>query len=267
MFASAAASPRSNCARRTPATYRSWPPVSMAFFFPAVCCCARSATWCTCCRPTASAATSSTRSTMSSTTAWPLCEIEASSADLVEPVRRRLAWRVERPAEHARFLNTLALMEHIGSRKIMASQTRGPLGQDILKHLSEETRHAYFFKRAAENLARRILGFDGLDAIRPDAARMYMGRLDASITKALGRGVHVEVPYLYVSLVIELRAVWFYSLYHEVLSEQSTGLSLRSVLAEEELHLEQMLGRLRELGADPEARVPGFARIEDRLFR
>src|SRR5512147_3251965 len=194
MFASAAASPRSNCARRTPATYRSWPPVSMAFFFPAVCCCARSATWCTCCRPTASAATSSTRSTMSSTRAWPLCEIEASSADLVEPVRRRLAWWVERPGEHARFLNTLALMEHIGSRKIMASQSRGPLGQEILKHLSEETRHAYFFRRAAENLASRALQFDEMDAIRPASARMYFGRLDATIKSALAANAHIEVP-------------------------------------------------------------------------
>ena len=39
------------------------------------------------------------------------------------------------------------------------------------------------------------------------------------------------------------------------------------MLAEEELHLTQMLDRLRELGADPEALVSGFARIEDRLFR
>ena len=123
---------------------------------------------------------------MSSTTAWPLCEIEASSADLVEPVRRRLAWWVERPVEHARFLNTLALMEHIGSRKIMVSQTRGPLGQEVLKHLAEETRHAYFFKRAAESLARHPLQFDEIDAIRPASARMYFGRLDATINHALG---------------------------------------------------------------------------------
>ena len=204
---------------------------------------------------------------MSSTTAWPLCEIEASSADLVEPVRRRLAWWVERPVEHARFLNTLALMEHIGSRKIMVSQTRGPLGQEVLKHLAEETRHAYFFKRAAESLACRPLQFDETDAIRPDCARMYFGRLDATIDDALGANSHVEVPYLYVSLIIELRAIWTYRLYQNVLSERSAGLSLRSVLAEEELHLEQMTRRLRELGAEPEARVPGFARIENRLFR
>jgi hypothetical protein len=204
---------------------------------------------------------------MSSTTAWPLSEIEASSADLVEPVRRRLAWWVERPAEHARFLNTLALMEHIGSRKIMVSQTRGPLGQDILKHLAEETRHAYFFKRAAESLARRPLRFDDTDAIRPASARMYFGRLDATIDDALGANAHVEVPYLYVSLIIELRAIWFYRLYQDVLSERGANLSLKSVLAEEELHLEQMTRRLRDLGAAPEARVPGFTRIEDRLFR
>jgi hypothetical protein len=204
---------------------------------------------------------------MSSTTAWPLSEIEASSADLVEPVRRRLAWWVERPNEHARFLNTLSLMEHIGSRKIMASQTRGPLGQEILKHLAEETRHAYFFKRAAESLARRSLEFDDTDAIRLASARMYFGRLDASIDDTLGPDVHIEVPYLYVSLTVELRAIWTYRLYQEVLKERPVGLSLKSVLAEEELHLEQMTGRLRELGAEPEARVPRFARLEDRLFR
>lgn len=204
---------------------------------------------------------------MSSTTAWPLCEIEASSGDLVKPVRRRLVWWVERPGEHARFLNMLALMEHIGSRKIMASQTRGPLGQEILKHLSEETRHAYFFKRAAENVARRALQFDEMDAIRPASARMYFGRLDATIKNALGPNSKIEVPYLYVSLIIELRAIWTYRLYQDVLSERGLGLSLKSVLAEEELHLEQMLARLRELGAQPEVRVPGFARIEDRLFR
>lgn len=33
------------------------------------------------------------------------------------------------------------------------------------------------------------------------------------------------------------------------------------------MHLTQMLDRLRALHADPEARVPAFARLEDRLFR
>ena len=204
---------------------------------------------------------------MLSTTAWPLSEIEASSADLVEPVRRRLSWWVEHPREHARFLNTLSLMEHIGSRKIMASQTRGPLGRDVLKHLAEETRHAFFFKKAAETLAREPLEYGEQETIRPASARMYFGRLDAAITASLGPETHVEVPYLYVSLTVELRAIWTYRLYHSVLEERPRGLSLKSVLAEEELHLEQMLQRLQQLNAAPAIHVPVFAGLEDSLFR
>jgi hypothetical protein len=158
-------------------------------------------------------------------------------------------------------------MEHIGSRKIMVSQSRGSLGQDILKHLAEETRHSYFFKRAAEKLARRPLEFDDRDAIRPASARMYFGRLDASIEDALEPDVHPEVPYLYVSLTIELRAIWTYRLYQKALRERGNALSLKSILAEEEMHLVQMLDRLHALGADPEAHVLSFAGLEDRLFR
>lgn len=204
---------------------------------------------------------------MSSTTAWPLSEIEHSSADLVEPVRRRLSWLVEHPKEHARFLNTLSLMEHIGSRKIMASQSCGPLGCDVLKHLAEETRHAFFFKKAAETLAREALEYGEQQTIRPASARMYFGRLDAAIAANLGSETHVEIPYLYVSLIVELRAIWTYRLYHSVLEERPGGLSLKSVLAEEELHLEQMQRRLQELHAAPAVRIPVFARLEDRLFR
>ena len=204
---------------------------------------------------------------MSSRTAWPLCEIEASSADLVEPVRRRLGWWVEHPAEHARFLNTLALMEHIGSRKIMVSQTKGVLSQDILKHLAEETRHSFFFKRAAEAFARRTLEFNDDDALRPGAAKMYFGRLDASIAQVLPVDVHPEVPYLYVSLTIELRAIWTYELYQQELAARPGRFSLKSVLAEEELHLSQMVDRLHQLDARPETLVSTFAQREDRLFR
>jgi hypothetical protein len=204
---------------------------------------------------------------MSSTSPWPLSEIEVSSADLVEQVRRRLAWWVEHPPEHARFLNTLSLMEHIGSRKIMVSQTYGPLGRDVLKHLAEETRHAFFFKKAAEALARRQLEYGEEETIRPASARMYFGRLDAAISAVLGHDTHIEVPYLYVSLTVELRAIWTYRLYQSVLEKCQGLLSLKSVLAEEELHLKQMQKRLQQLGADQAGCIPMFARIEDRLFR
>lgn len=205
---------------------------------------------------------------MSSRKAWPLSELEASSADLAEPMARRLAWWVEHPVDHARFLNTLSLMEHIGSRKIMVSQTGTALGRETLKHLAEETRHAFFFKKAAETLAGRPLEYDDAETIRPASAKMYFGRLDAGIAAVVGPDADGEVPYLWVSLIIELRAIWTYRMYQAALQAAAgAGLSLKSVLAEEELHLEQMLARLRELDARFVERVPIFLRLEERLFR
>lgn len=196
-----------------------------------------------------------------------LSRVDAASADLAGPVRRQLRSWCDRPAEHARFLNTLSLLEHIGSRKIMVSQTRGPLSCEVLKHLSEEARHAFFFKRLAEKVAARPLDFSPANTLGLGAAQMYFGRLDASINRLLQPIDDAEKPYLYVSMIIELRAIWAYRLYHQALAEAGTGLSLKSILAEEELHLPQMADRLVELGEDIDSRLDAFVPLEDTLFR
>jgi len=198
---------------------------------------------------------------------WTLSNIEARSADLAGPMRSFLESVCVEPREHSRFLNMLSLLEHIGSRKIMTSQTRGALGCEVLKHLSEEARHAFFFKRQAERIAGTSLDYTELDTMAPTPAKMYFGRLDAGIAKRLPAGIHGEVPYLYVTMIVELRAIWAYTLYQEVLAAREVGISLKSVLAEEELHLPQMQSRLYELGEDIAARVPEFALLEDGLFR
>jgi hypothetical protein len=181
-------------------------------------------------------------------------------------VTQRLGWFCAHPAAHARFLNTLSLMEHIGSRKIMASQSEHGLSGDTLRHLAEETRHAYFFKRSAEKLARRALGYSTSETIAGAAARGYMERLDAEILRELA-GAESALPYLYMSLIVELRAVWFYRLYQEALAEHEQSLSLRSVLAEEELHLGVMLARLSGMDKDFAARVKHFQALERERFR
>jgi hypothetical protein len=168
---------------------------------------------------------------------------------------------------HARFLNTLSLMEHIGSRKIMASQSEPGLAGDTLRHLAEETRHAYFFKRSAEKLAHRPLGYDTGETIAGAAARGYMERLDAAILHELDATSQSALPYLYMSLIVELRAVWFYRLYQETLAEHQQNLSLRSVLAEEELHLDAMLARLSDMDKDCALRVKRFQALERDRFR
>jgi len=188
---------------------------------------------------------------------------------------------------HARFLNSLSLMEHIGSRKIMASQAGGPLSSDTLKHLAEETRHAFFFKRAAEGVAGRELSYEAVDLLAGPQAGLYMGRLDAFITaqvrlpsacaSTLAGEVAVagprasesrrgQITYLYMSLIVEVRAVWFYGLYQSVLQGAGSFLKLTSVLAEEERHLDEMRQSLAALGEDVDARMADFSVFEARRF-
>jgi len=191
--------------------------------------------------------------------------LEEQSRDLATPVRARLSIFCSEPGVHARFLNMLSLMEHIGSRKIMTSQGEAA-GHDTLKHLAEETRHAFFFKRAAEKLAGHALDYSPEETMVSASARFYMGRLDAEIAAALGKAPRA-LPYLYMSLIVELRAIWFYRLYQQVLSEGRAGLSLNSVLAEEELHLDTMLVTIAKLDPQSRTRIAQFTAFEDARFR
>jgi hypothetical protein len=199
----------------------------------------------------------------SSTTRSPSFAVDGPTA----AVKQRLGWFCAHPSAHAQFLNTLSLVEHIGSRKIMASQWERGLSGETLRHLAEETRHAYFFKRSAEKLAHRPLGYGAGETVAGAAARFYMERLDAEILHELDLSAESPLPYLYMSLIVELRAVWFYRLYQETLSEHGQNLSLRSVVAEEELHLGAMLARLSDMDKDCAPRVKRFQALERERFR
>lgn len=179
-------------------------------------------------------------------------------------VRRLLHDICGNPAVHARFLNTLSLLEHAGSRKIMLSQSRpgASLDHETLKHLAEETRHAYFFRRAAEAVARRKLDYSENDLLAGAHARLYMGRLDAFIT----RSVRGPLAYLYMTLVVELRATWFYNLYQDVLKELEQPINLKGLLAEEKRHLEGISMQLSALGEDINVSLPLLKSFEESKY-
>jgi hypothetical protein len=176
-------------------------------------------------------------------------------------VDRLLACISSDAALGARFLNTLSLMEHIGSRKIMISQTRGGvLNAETLQHLAEESRHAFFFKRAAEAMAGRALGYDDVDCLAPAQARAYMARLDAKIARSTAG----KTAYLAMSYIVEVRAVWFYKLYEAALKAAGRPLRLAGLLAEEKNHLADMRAQLDGAGMD--APLAAFSAYENSLF-
>jgi hypothetical protein len=184
------------------------------------------------------------------------------------PQTRSLLERIvpDRPL-HARLINTLSMLEHLGSYKIMATQISAVIDQPTLKHVAEEAHHAYFMKRQAEKTAERPLEYIAADLLAPAAARMYFQRLESSMSRLLDRRHGARATYLYMSMIVEFRALWFYRLYQQELKRARHGMSLKRVLGEEESHLHDMAERLETSGELDDAHADVFLRHESRLYQ
>ena len=196
-----------------------------------------------------------------------LARFEHANEPLVLPTRSRLAKIVAEPARHARFLNTLALLEHIGSYRIMLSQHGEQLAQPTLRHLAEEAHHAFFMKRQAEKLAGHEVGFASDELLAGSTARSYFRRLEALIHGHLVRQDSSAATYLYMSMIIEFRALWFYRHYQQALKTAGSDISLKRILGEEASHLADMAERLEQARELDDVRLGTFLGFERRLYR
>jgi hypothetical protein len=195
-----------------------------------------------------------------------LARFAADNADLAPRTRALLEGIVAEPKRHARMLNTLSLLEHLGSHKIMATQHSAAIDQATLKHVAEEAHHAFFMKRQAEKTAERALEYVAGDLLAPSAARMYFQRLEGATVRALGQRRSARAAYLYMSMIVEFRALWFYGLYERALKRAQHALSLKRVLGEEQAHLSDMAERLEAGNELDDARAAKVLAAERRLF-
>jgi hypothetical protein len=195
-----------------------------------------------------------------------LARFAADNDDLVIETRSLLARIVPDAPRHARLVNTLSLLEHMGSHKIMATQHAADIDQPTLKHVAEEAHHAYFMKRQAEKTAARRMEYVASDLLAPAAARMYFQRLEATLAKTLARERSARAVYLYMSMIVEFRALWFYGLYQQTLQRARHALSLKRVLGEEQNHLGDIADRLETAGALDDAHTARFLGYEKYLY-
>jgi hypothetical protein len=195
-----------------------------------------------------------------------LARFDADNRDLAARTRTVLDTLIAAPARHGRLINTLSLLEHMGSHKIMATQHSAGIDQATLKHVAEEAHHAYFMKRQAEKTAERPLQYVVDDLLAPAAARMYFQRLESAMVRTLGAERSARAAYLYMSLVVEFRALWFYGLYQQALRHARHVLSLKRVLGEEQAHLGEMAARLEAAGERSDRHVAAFVAAERGLF-
>ena len=108
-----------------------------------------------------------------------------------EDIKAFLQQVVSHPLLHAKWLNTLSFLEHIGSRKIIKSQNSHTLNYVILQHISEETRHALFFKALIHKVnPKSCPTFEPQYLLAGDEAEDYFQSIDRYAEKDLSLNKH-----------------------------------------------------------------------------
>lgn len=180
---------------------------------------------------------------------------------------------VANPQVHAKWLNTLSLMENTGARKISASEDSETVTYIILKHAAEEHRHAFYLKKQLEKLGENLCPTYAANyLLAPRDSKVYLNRLDLEVSRYLKTELHLTgkelrfAAYLLVTYAIEVRADELYPIYQEVLSEAESKVNVKSIILEEEGHLEEMLNQLRHFSLDWEKYALKAVSIESNLY-
>jgi len=158
------------------------------------------------------------------------------------------------PVIHAKWLNTLSLMEHVGCRKIVKALNTYTLDQHLLRHIAEEARHAHFFKRLSLRVMPSLCEqYQPNQLLCGDAAQRYMQGLDHDVTDWVAQhaaAASPELSYVCVTLLVEERAMEIYPVYEDVLKQAKLSLSLRGIISEEEKHMDEMHDAFSRMGFD-----------------
>lgn len=174
---------------------------------------------------------------------------------------------------HAKWLNTLSYMENAGAKKISASEHKEQVNLIILKHAAEEHRHAYYLKKQLEKLEGNLCKtYTNDELLTPNHTKFYLNALDVAVCRYLKKqfkltGYELKfAAYLFVTYAIEVRADELYPVYQEVLTNAKSKVNVKSIILEEEGHLEEMLNQLKTFSEDWETHAAVVIKIEQQMF-
>ena len=169
---------------------------------------------------------------------------------------------------HARWLNTLAFLEHIGSRKIIKSQNSSRLSLHTLQHISEEARHSVHFKKLSlKTHPTAGATFHPSHTLAGPRAEQYFQNLDHQAAQTLHPLPQKNtLNYLYTTLLVEERALEVYTLYNNILKQQGKNLPLQLVLQEEAGHLKEITGAIQKKDPDHKTHTKKLFEYEGKEF-
>lgn len=170
---------------------------------------------------------------------------------------------------HYRFLSALSYLEHIGSRKIMKAIPYEELNPEIVHHMSEEVQHSLMLKQVAER------EFDDCKLGQRDKNKIYQicenyfQRLDQGIKdhiQSLSGSYSPMQSYLWVSHIIEIRAMKVYPRYVEALSDGPLKSVIQKITKDEVEHLHMMKRIIQTLPKVPGLVESDMIALESQLF-
>lgn len=173
---------------------------------------------------------------------------------------------------HAKWLNTLSFMENAGARKISACEHPTKVSLIQLKHAAEEHRHAYYLKKQIGKLDSDFCKtYESTELLAPIATRQYLHSLDVKACRYIQKAFQLTkeelkyAAYLFVTYAIEVRADELYPVYQNVLTKESSKIMVKSIILEEEGHLEEMINQLNEFAEDWQTHADVILEIEKEL--
>lgn len=173
---------------------------------------------------------------------------------------------------HAKWLNTLSFMENAGARKISKCEHPILVSQIQLKHAAEEHRHAYYLKKQIGKIDPELCKtYEDTELLASIATRQYLHSLDIKACRYLQDAFKLNkedikyAAYLFVTYAIEVRADELYPVYQQVLTEESSRIMVKSIILEEEGHLEEMIHQLNEFSTDWKHHAENILSIENIL--
>ncbi len=174
---------------------------------------------------------------------------------------------------HAKWLNTLSYMENAGAKKISASEDKENVNLIILKHAAEEHRHAYYLKKQLSKLGDNICKtYHNEFLLAPTNSKYYLQMLDILVCRYLKNELNLKgkelkfAAYLLVTYAIEVRADELYPVYQNALDEAGSKVNVKSIILEEEGHLEEMLNQLKDFSKNWEKHANKAVLFEQNLF-
>jgi len=174
---------------------------------------------------------------------------------------------------HAKWLNTLSLMENTGARKISACEDPLTVAYIVLKHAAEEHRHAFYLKKQIEKTgAYTCPTYEHDYLLAPAQSRYYLNQLDIEVCRYLKNELGLKgkdlrfAAYLLVTYAIEVRADELYPVYQAALEKAGSKVNVKSIILEEEGHLEEMINQLKSFSEHWQLHADRAVEYESRLF-